>query len=710
FIKTNSDLEYNIFFVNKLLSDKFKYGILKHPSSYINYLKSYEDYLGLNQEYYDKTFFFNKLDFFSNFMSYFSSEDDCPLFIKYTALYLVQFLIKIPEIFIEDEKEYFWSYFGELLNVFDDDLLRNSKDILEKNVQKFILFIKYGSNTKKTYNDVILKTGNNEFTIDKYSKHNIWFQIIEIKNNNLICSGFYTSILPHDNIYIEAVKDFKGETEIFKSQFVKYSDKKTVKFLSHLWNWYYSFDFKIPIKEAISYLNTDELKVSFRLVYEDNLDKIQIYPKFNFSKQSNLSKYSHYSILDDCLILFKLNAIIITNNSFSKILKNEFFDLKKIISDRPQYWIKGILFRFSYLILFIFMKNKRIWIFMDRKNLADDNAEHLFKYSLNQKEDIEYYFVVNKDSVDYNRLLKINKNVLAFGSIKHKIIYLFAEKVISSHPGDSDFNPFWNKNNRLLSGLFTLKKYYLRHGVSKDNMSRWLKKDSKNLSLILASSVLEKNSLLEDGYNYDESIIQALGLPRYDNLNNNHVKKQIVIMPSWRNYIKSEIELVNSEYFKRWNNLINNRNLIDFAEKNNYQIIFKPHPNLYKFIDVFDENEYVIIDYEKKYQEIFNESSILITDYSSIFFDFAYLKKPLIYYHYGSDYHFDSENGYFKYDTMGFGDVIKEENDLVNKIKFYIANNCEMEDKYKSRVDDFFMYTDTDNCKRVYEWILSDEN
>ena len=93
----------------------------------------------------------------------------------------------------------------------------------------------------------------------------------------------------------------------------------------------------------------------------------------------------------------------------------------------------------------------------------------------------------------------------------------------------------------------------------------------------------------------------------------------------------------------------------------------------------------------------------MITDYSSVFFDFAYIKKPIIYYHPHDDYHY--EKSYFDYETMGFGDVITEENELINKINEYILNNCVMEKKYKENVDKFFKYNDNKNCERVYEWI-----
>ena len=94
----------------------------------------------------------------------------------------------------------------------------------------------------------------------------------------------------------------------------------------------------------------------------------------------------------------------------------------------------------------------------------------------------------------------------------------------------------------------------------------------------------------------------------------------------------------------------------------------------------------------------------MITDYSSVAFDFAYMKKPLIYYQYGNDYNFDE--GYFKYKTMGFGEVVSTQEELINTLEEYLENGCEMKDEYKSRVDNFYKYKDKNNCERVYRAIL----
>ena len=81
------------------------------------------------------------------------------------------------------------------------------------------------------------------------------------------------------------------------------------------------------------------------------------------------------------------------------------------------------------------------------------------------------------------------------------------------------------------------------------------------------------------------------------------------------------------------------------------------------------------------------------------------MKNPMIYYQYAKDYNF--KEGYFKYKTMGFGEVTDNESELMEIVEEYLKNNCEMKGLYKSRVDTFYKYNDKNNCKRVYNYILN---
>jgi CDP-glycerol glycerophosphotransferase (TagB/SpsB family) len=95
-----------------------------------------------------------------------------------------------------------------------------------------------------------------------------------------------------------------------------------------------------------------------------------------------------------------------------------------------------------------------------------------------------------------------------------------------------------------------------------------------------------------------------------------------------------------------------------------------------------------------------------------VFFDFAYLKKPEIFFQFDKEYFFKTQyqKGYFSYEKDGFGDVLTTVDEVVNKIEYYIKNDFKMENKYIKRVEKTFEYFDQNNCKRVYDEILKLNN
>ena len=86
-------------------------------------------------------------------------------------------------------------------------------------------------------------------------------------------------------------------------------------------------------------------------------------------------------------------------------------------------------------------------------------------------------------------------------------------------------------------------------------------------------------------------------------------------------------------------------------------------------------------------------------------FDFAYMKKPIIYYQKVKDDKYAP--GYFSYEDDGFGEVIIDEEDLVKKLSEYFDNEFKMEDIYAQRVEEFFDLRDGKNCDRIFKAILN---
>jgi CDP-glycerol glycerophosphotransferase (TagB/SpsB family) len=105
-------------------------------------------------------------------------------------------------------------------------------------------------------------------------------------------------------------------------------------------------------------------------------------------------------------------------------------------------------------------------------------------------------------------------------------------------------------------------------------------------------------------------------------------------------------------------------------------------------------------------QTLLIESKLLVTDFSSVFFDFGYMGKPVIHYQFDREQyineHYDYTKGYFDYDRDGFGEVATHGDRLVDLIIGYVASDFALRDQYKQRIDRFFPLCDNHNCDRIY--------
>ena len=97
--------------------------------------------------------------------------------------------------------------------------------------------------------------------------------------------------------------------------------------------------------------------------------------------------------------------------------------------------------------------------------------------------------------------------------------------------------------------------------------------------------------------------------------------------------------------------------------------------------------------------------NVLITDYSSVFFDVGYMEKPVIYYQFDLEefrkYHY--QEGYFSYEAHGFGPVVQTEEALMDELYACAENDFRMQKEYRARLDAFYPVRDTQNCERTYQ-------
>ena len=104
------------------------------------------------------------------------------------------------------------------------------------------------------------------------------------------------------------------------------------------------------------------------------------------------------------------------------------------------------------------------------------------------------------------------------------------------------------------------------------------------------------------------------------------------------------------------------------------------------------------------YEKMLTEASLIVTDYSGVQFDFAYMRKPIVYYH-PDELPPHYETSELDYETMGFGPICKTNDQIVNVLCEYMKKECKIEEEYIRRANDFFAYDDYNNCERIYQSI-----
>lgn len=398
--------------------------------------------------------------------------------------------------------------------------------------------------------------------------------------------------------------------------------------------------------------------------------------------------------------------------------KKEWKLLQKCMRDKKYEIIR---YRTLYHIIKPFLRRER-WMIMERIHVAGDNAEYFYQYVKKRADkDVKSCFTISKDSSDFARMRQIGK-VVPFRGFRYKLNVLLADKIISSQGEDHIFNP-WDRDSDYIRDLYKYKFVFLQHGIIKDDLSAWLNKFNKNLSMFVTSAKPEYESILNGDYFYDKSVVKLTGLPRYDTLKQDIAgEKSILFMPTWRFALTGRLDddtgereynarFKQSEFFRFYQQLIQDERLLRALRDRGYKGRFILHTNHKAQIGDFAGNDTIrVVSGHVDYQREFRQNALLVTDFSSVAFDFAYLKKPVIYAQFDKDTFFEGQvydEGYFDYERDGFGPVCYDYETTLRTMIRMVERDCCLDQKYDERSNEFYRWFDRDNCRRVYEAIRS---
>lgn len=357
--------------------------------------------------------------------------------------------------------------------------------------------------------------------------------------------------------------------------------------------------------------------------------------------------------------------------------------------------------------------HKKHWLISEDEYGANDNGYVFLKYLLSNHREISVFYAISEKSQYCERIKRTGKYI-KWGGLKHWVMYLTADAVITTQMGAS---PCTHVTLPLeIMGILKNKRIFLQHGILL-NYYRSLDYSNNKLALFICGAKPEYQYIAANFHFPDKHVVYT-GLARFDELH--HCKTDsnlILLMPTWRYWFRNRkagqegtVCFRKSEYYKKFNSLIHNARLLEFLEKQNLTMLFYPHREMQKYLGSFysdSKNLKIQGRFEEDIQEILKKGAFLITDYSSVSMDFAYMKKPVLY------YQFDKEKfrkqhggyGYFSYDEDGFGPVVAEENGVIDFLIKSYENGFQMSPRYADKADAFFELHDSQNCKRIFQAI-----
>lgn len=296
-----------------------------------------------------------------------------------------------------------------------------------------------------------------------------------------------------------------------------------------------------------------------------------------------------------------------------------------------KYLLTIIFYNVISILSYIIPKNRHKIIFISSPDYSD-NAKYIYDKMIEKK--------LNKK---LNLIWLVNKPM----NINHAIInsplffyYILTSKYIICTHGI----PYWKSKNQTAilteHGLPFKASGYISNISFRNRIS--LHFTSKKLNYILSSSRFHA-ILLMAIYRIPSNKILITGFPRQDGLIKKKDIDQTNFIPSINQYNKI---ILYAPTFRDWKNndvsntILNNEKFLTFLKEKNWYLIYKPHKNviLNNYIyNVNEKNVYILKDTEliqKKLHlyDVFSIFDIVITDYSSIFYEASYLDVPIIFY------------------------------------------------------------------------------
>lgn len=371
--------------------------------------------------------------------------------------------------------------------------------------------------------------------------------------------------------------------------------------------------------------------------------------------------------------------------------------------------INRSIFKLLYVLFCLFPINKRkITFASDSRTDLSGNFEFVYEELLNREQTFEFKFFLKESIRDKKSLTELVSMAYHFATSKNIIIDDFYPMIY----------PLKIRKNADLVQLWHAVGAFKTFGYSRIGLPGGPSPTSKNhrnyTKVVVSSDSIRKH--YAEGFGVQMDNVVATGIPRTDFFFDEEKKKAVKSrLYEEYPYLKNKKVILFAPTF-RGNGQQSAHypfDVLNFDQlyrelKDEYIFLFKIHPFVKNTINIpyqYSEFFYDFSDF-REINELLLITDLLITDYSSVCFEFALLNKPMIFFSYDVDDYIRKRDFYYDYFSFIPGPLAKTCHELVSIIK----NNEYDFDRIDSFVNYFFDDLDGKSSKRVVDELLSDSS
>lgn len=365
-----------------------------------------------------------------------------------------------------------------------------------------------------------------------------------------------------------------------------------------------------------------------------------------------------------------------------------------------------------------------VWLFGERRGLAyEENGRVLFEYCKEVYPDIEAYYVVKQD-VDIKIPSKYKNYIIRKGSDRWRAILSRATHFFFN---DSALDILEGKQQ--LQQFSDVIYVFLTHGVLQYGTGTYVR-NHQYFDLICVGVIADTIYGHRD-WKYQFGAFAVTGLARWDKLlaRPKRNQKEILFCPTWRKRLdkkdwntysskSSYLEAINCDPFiEKYGSFLTSEPLAHFLKTNDMTLIVSVHFRIKEMLEMFFGfvSERIVIKDDsvdsRTVQQLMVDSCLLITDYSSLMWDMAYMGKPVICYQFDKELVLWERNldSFNLKDPQLFADVCYSEREVVEKLEKYSNSQFELDVNQKIVLEELFGEKGN-HCKRIMEKVVAEHN